>query len=270
MARILFCVSKTTASVSKPNCWRSARSGGRTSAWRGCESGRNPLAEASSGAASLVAVRRSSYTFQLVGPLGPTYPQASLHPMERAAPRRSTRRSDRPPLQHRRQTDVMRTVLVDDHALFRDGVASLLLAWGHEVVGQAADGGEAIDLVDETSPDVVLMDVRMPNVSGLEATATIHDRHPEVAIVMLTVSEDEADLFRAIKAGAQGYLLKNLEAPQLRSMLEGVARGEPAITPATAARIIDEFLRTTGPNAQASGLTDRELEVLKLVTAGLR
>jgi DNA-binding NarL/FixJ family response regulator len=165
----------------------------------------------------------------------------------------------------------MRTVLVDDHALFRDGVASLLLAWGHEVVGQAADGGEAIDLVDETSPDVVLMDVRMPKVSGLEATARIKERHPEVAIVMLTVSEDEADLFRAIKAGAQGYLLKNLEAPQLRSMLEGVARGEPAITPATAARIIDEFLRAPGGARQETQrLTERELEVLQLVTAGQR
>jgi Response regulator containing a CheY-like receiver domain and an HTH DNA-binding domain len=164
----------------------------------------------------------------------------------------------------------MRIVLVDDHALFRDGIASLLLAWGHEVVGQASDGAQAIDLVDETSPDVVLMDVQMPNVSGIEATARIKGRHPEVAIVMLTVSEDEADLFRAIKAGAQGYLLKNLEAPQLRSMLEGVARGEPAITPATAARIIDELLRTPGPNPQATRLTDRELEVLQLVTAGLR
>ena len=164
----------------------------------------------------------------------------------------------------------MRTVLVDDHALFRDGVASLLLAWGHEVVGQASDGGEAIELVDRTSPDVVLMDVRMPNVSGLEATARIKERHPEVAIVMLTVSEEEADLFRAIKAGAQGYLLKNLEAPQLRAMLEGVARGEPAITPATAARIIDEFLRTPGHPKPTQKLTDRELEVLKLVTAGQR
>jgi DNA-binding NarL/FixJ family response regulator len=165
----------------------------------------------------------------------------------------------------------MRTVLVDDHALFRDGVASLLLAWGHEVVGQARDGAEAIDLVDETSPDVVLMDVRMPNVSGLEATARIKERHPEVAIVMLTVSEDEADLFRAIKAGAQGYLLKNLEAPQLRSMLEGVARGEPAITPSTAARIIDEFLRAPGGARQETQrLTERELEVLQLVTAGQR
>lgn len=165
----------------------------------------------------------------------------------------------------------MRTVLVDDHTLFRDGVASLLLAWGHEVVGQASDGSEAVDLVDATSPDVVLMDVRMPNVSGLEATAQIKARHPEVAIVMLTVSEDEADLFRAIKAGAQGYLLKNLEAPQLRTMLEGVARGEPAITPATAARIIDEFLRTPGRGQQAAQkLTDREVEVLQLVTAGQR
>ncbi len=165
----------------------------------------------------------------------------------------------------------MRILLVDDHALFRDGVASLLQAWGHEVVGQAADGAPAIELAGTTSPDVVLMDVRMPRVSGLEATAEIKARHPEVAIVILTVSEDESDLFRAIKAGAQGYLLKNLEAPQLRSMLEGVARGEPAISPQTAARIIDEFLRSPGgapPPAQR--LTERELEVLQLVTAGLR
>jgi DNA-binding NarL/FixJ family response regulator len=166
----------------------------------------------------------------------------------------------------------MRTLLVDDHALFRDGVASLLLAWGHEVVGQASDGNQAIEMVDETSPDVVLMDVRMPNVSGIEATAEIKARHPEVAIVMLTVSEEEADLFRAIKAGAQGYLLKNLEAPQLRSMLEGVARGEPAISPGTAARIIDEFLRTRDGTAPAptQRLTDREVQVLELVTDGQR
>jgi DNA-binding NarL/FixJ family response regulator len=166
----------------------------------------------------------------------------------------------------------MRTLLVDDHALFRDGVASLLLAWGHEVVGQASDGGEAIELVESTSPDVVLMDVRMPKVSGLEATAEIKARHPEVAIVMLTVSEDEADLFRAIKAGAQGYLLKNLEAPQLRSMLEGVARGEPAITPGTAARIIDEFLLSPdgGAASRSQRLTEREVGVLRLVTEGKR
>lgn len=166
----------------------------------------------------------------------------------------------------------MRTLLVDDHALFRDGVASLLLAWGHEVVGQASNGSEAIEMVETTSPDVVLMDVRMPKVSGIEATAAIKSRHPEVAIVMLTVSEEEADLFRAIKAGAQGYLLKNLEAPQLRTMLEGVARGEPAITPGTAARIIDEFLISPagGAAARTQRLTEREVGVLRLVTEGLR
>jgi len=112
------------------------------------------------------------------------------------------------------------------------------------------------------------MDVQMPNVSGVEAAARIKERHPEIAIVMLTVSEDEADLFRAIKSGTQGYPLKNLEGSQLRSILEGVARGETAITSAMAARIIDELRTPAGPNPKASRLTKRELGVLNLVTAG--
>lgn len=169
----------------------------------------------------------------------------------------------------------MRILLVDDHALFRDGVASLLSAWGHEVVGQAADGAQAIELVDRLLPDLVLMDVRMPVVTGLEATTRIKLAHPTMSIVMLTVSEDEGDLFKAIKAGAQGYLLKNLEGAQLRQMLEAVERGEAAISPATAARIIDEFLRPGGTAAAAARsdadkLTERELDVLRLVTVGLR
>ena len=165
----------------------------------------------------------------------------------------------------------MRILLADDHALFRDGVASLLAAWGHEVVGQAGNGDEAIALSDRLRPDLVLMDVRMPGTSGLIATQRIKARCPEVTIVMLTVSEDEDDLFAAIKAGAQGYLLKNLESAQFRSMLEAVGRGEAAITPATAARIIDEFLHP-GSHAPADPdqLTEREIEVLRLVTAGLR
>jgi DNA-binding NarL/FixJ family response regulator len=165
----------------------------------------------------------------------------------------------------------MRIVLADDHALFRDGVASLLSAWGHDVVGQAADGEQAVELVTRLQPDVVLMDVRMPGVDGLEATRRLATAGVETAIVMLTVSEDEDDLFAAIKAGARGYLLKNLEAPQLQAMLDVVARGEAAITPATAIRIIREFARpvpdvSSGPDR----LTERELEVLELVTAGLR
>ena len=170
----------------------------------------------------------------------------------------------------------MRILIVDDHALVRDGVASLVSAWGHDVVGLAGGEAEAVALAAETEPDLVLMDVRMPAGSGLSATARIKSARPETAIVILTVSEDEDDLFEAIKAGAQGYLLKNLEAAELRSMLEAVSRGEPAITAATAMRMIDEFVRRREAadrierSDRPDQLTDRELDVLVLVTRGLR
>jgi DNA-binding NarL/FixJ family response regulator len=165
----------------------------------------------------------------------------------------------------------MRILLADDHALVRDGIASLLQAWGHDVVGQASDGREAVDLARALHPDLVLMDVRMPSVGGLQATAAIKASLPGVAVVMLTVSEAEDDLFEAIKLGAQGYLLKNLESDQLRGMLRAVERGEPAITPATAGRIIAEFgRRGREPEVDPDHLTDRELDVLRLVTDGLR
>jgi DNA-binding NarL/FixJ family response regulator len=185
----------------------------------------------------------------------------------------------------------MRVLLADDHGLFRDGVASLLRAWGHEVVGQARNADEAVALAVAHRPDLILMDVRMPG-SGIEATAAITARSREggngtrgaaevarpPAIVMLTVSEDEDDLFAAIKAGAQGYLLKDLEAGQLRTMLEAVERGEPAITPATAVRIMREFRRREDEPVPAEhhalgevdALTEREQDVLRQVTAGLR
>ena len=170
----------------------------------------------------------------------------------------------------------MRILIVDDHALVRDGVASLVSAWGHDVVGLAGSEEEAVSLAAETEPDLVLMDVRMPAGSGLSATARIKTARPETAIVILTVSEDEDDLFEAMKAGAQGYLLKNLEAAELRSMLEAVSRGEPAITAATAMRMIDEFVRRREAvdrierSDRPDQLTDRELDVLNLVTRGLR
>jgi DNA-binding NarL/FixJ family response regulator len=175
----------------------------------------------------------------------------------------------------------MRILLADDHALFRDGVASLLRAWGHEVVGQAGSADDAIRLAAELAPDLVLMDVRMPG-SGISATRAIRNRDSAPPVVMLTVSDEEDDLFEAIKAGAQGYLLKNLEGGQLRSMLEAVERGEPAITPSTAFRIVHEYRRREAAaghrapaprpsdSADADQLTDRELEVLALVTAGRR
>jgi DNA-binding NarL/FixJ family response regulator len=166
----------------------------------------------------------------------------------------------------------MRIVLADDHALFRDGVSSLLQAWGHEVVGHAADGREAVELVTRLVPDLVLMDVRMPVMSGVQATRAIAAASPETPIVMLTVSEDEEDLFSAIQAGARGYLLKDLQAAQFRAMIDAVARGEAAITPATAARIIRHLSRLGAATDESAPdrLTGRELDVLRLVTAGRR
>ena len=165
----------------------------------------------------------------------------------------------------------MRVVLADDHPLFRDGVASLLVAWGHEVVGMAGNGEEAITLVEQLAPDLVLMDVSMPGLNGLEATRRLAVSRPETAIVMLTASEDEDDLFAAVKSGARGYLLKNLEAGQLRSMIDAVGRGEAAISPATAARIIAEYARPAAAVVAApDALTERETAVLRLVVAGRR
>ncbi len=178
----------------------------------------------------------------------------------------------------------MRVLIADDHALFRDGLASLLGAWGHEVVGQAADGEEAVERARTLRPDLVLMDVRMPRCTGLEATRRLAGEIPGTAIVILTASEDEDDLFEAIKAGARGYVLKDVEAPALRAMIEGVARGEAAISPLTAARILTELARPSAPGVAggASGgrtgsaaggpdaLTEREREVLEYVVDGLR
>ena len=167
----------------------------------------------------------------------------------------------------------MRILLADDHALFRDGVASLLGAWGHDVVGQVADGDAAVAAAARLRPDLVLMDVAMPGGGGLAATRRLAAEAPGVAIVMLTASEDVDDLFAAIKAGARGYLLKNLEAGELRGMLSAVERGEAAITPAIAARILAELARpepAPAADTDPDHLTERELEVLRLVVRGLR
>ena len=169
----------------------------------------------------------------------------------------------------------MRILLADDHALFRDGVASLLGVWGHEVVGQVPDGDAAVAAAVRLRPDLVLMDVAMPGGGGLAATRRLAVEAPGLAIVMLTASEDVDDLFAAIKAGARGYLLKNLEAGELRGMLNAIERGEAAITPAIAGRILTELARPEPAPAPAADsdpdhLTDRELDVLRLIVRGMR
>ena len=166
----------------------------------------------------------------------------------------------------------MRVMLVDDRPLVRNGIASLLRAHGHDVVAEANDGQEALDTVEQASPDLVLMDIQMPRMGGLEATRLIKARDPEIKIVMLTVSDDENDLFEAVKSGAHGYLLKDLEASQFFESLDAIDRGEAVIPPRLAGNLLQE-LRSRTRQAEATdprdSLSTREQEVLSLVSEGL-
>jgi DNA-binding NarL/FixJ family response regulator len=165
----------------------------------------------------------------------------------------------------------MRIVLVDDQPLVRNGIASLLEAHGHEVVGEASDGQEALGVVHRTHPELVLMDLQMPVLDGLSATRIIKTELPDVKVVVLTVSDSEADLIEAVKSGALGYLLKDLEADAFFEALDAVEHGESVIPPRLARHLWDEFGRLASqvaePEEQAS-LTDREWEVLRLVAEG--
>jgi DNA-binding NarL/FixJ family response regulator len=167
----------------------------------------------------------------------------------------------------------MRVLIADDHPLFRDGLRSLLEARGIEVVGEARDGREAIEQIKRSRPDVVLMDLNMPQMGGLAATRAISAEGLDVKVVVLTASEDDADLFEAIKSGAQGYLFKNLDSDEFFRLLEGVARGEPALTPNLARKLLGEFARPPAPAAAAPdethSLTEREREVLNLLVQGV-
>jgi DNA-binding NarL/FixJ family response regulator len=169
---------------------------------------------------------------------------------------------------------MLRILLVDDHVLFRKGVAALLASRKDiQVVGEAGDGFEAIAAARETLPDIVLMDIGMPNCDGLEATRRIKREMPHTKIVMLTVSDDDQHLFEAIKSGAQGYLLKDLEPYQLYDLLESISKGEAPLSGAIAAKILKEFTRPNPGSAQQEEvideLTARETNVLQLVSEGM-
>lgn len=163
-------------------------------------------------------------------------------------------------------------LLVDDHDLFCEGLAELLRRRPElEVVGRAADGAQAIVMARALMPDVILMDVRMPGVSGLEATRRIKAELPVIRILMLTMSEEDADLFEAIKSGAQGYLLKNTTSAQLVRHIEAAVVGEAPMSGLMAAKMLAELAqpsRSAREGAAEEQLSAREEEVLRCLAAG--
>ncbi|HEV8564891.1 MAG TPA: response regulator transcription factor [Actinomycetota bacterium] len=169
----------------------------------------------------------------------------------------------------------LRVMVVDDHALFRRGLEMVLQQEPDiDLVGEASDGAEAVERVPELMPDVVLMDVRMPRRSGIEAAGQIKDLLPHVKILMLTISDEEADLYDAIKAGASGYLLKEIPIEEVADAIRSVWQGQSRISPSMASKLLTEFanmskVTTDRPQMPAPKLTDREMEVLKLVAQGM-
>lgn len=164
----------------------------------------------------------------------------------------------------------LRLLLVDDHALFREGLISLLSYQDDFiVVGEAEDAESALDQARALEPDIVLMDIELPGEDGVVVTRRLKMEMPTVTVVMLTVRDDSQTLFEAIKAGAAGYLVKNVRSRELLEQLRGLARGEAAISRRLAARILEEIRGTPLPLLPEEELTARELDVLELVAARL-
>ncbi|WP_240181924.1 response regulator transcription factor [Nocardioides sp. 616] len=167
----------------------------------------------------------------------------------------------------------MRVILADDQELFRRGLTMLLSQESDiEVVAEAGDGIAATDLATSMAPDVVLLDVRMPRRSGIEACRAIKEANPSAKVIMLTVSDEEADLYEAVKGGAAGYLLKDSSIEEVAQGIRVVADGQSLISPSMAVKLIDEFKQMSKPErSQVPGLrlTERELEVLRLVATGM-
>lgn len=162
---------------------------------------------------------------------------------------------------------MIRVLIADDHTILRQGLR-LILAEDPTltVVGEAANGMEAVTQALKLLPDVVLMDVKMPGISGIEATRRIRAAKPGIQILMLTVSDKDEDLLNALRAGARGYLLKNAEAGEVLTAIHRVYKGEAILPPSMAARVLDELVAPTGKREALSG---REIEVIRLLAQGL-
>ncbi len=172
--------------------------------------------------------------------------------------------------------DPIRTLIVDDHALFRRGLEMVLESEPDiELVGQASDGEEAVSKAGESLPDVVLMDIRMPRSSGIEACRALKEAAPSAKIVMLTISDEEEDLFEAIRAGASGYLLKDIPLDEVADTVRAVHGGQSLINPSMAGKLLTEFAALArrdeheAPKVPAPRLTGREIQVLRLVARGM-
>ncbi len=169
----------------------------------------------------------------------------------------------------------IRVLVVDDHALFRRGLQMVLEQEPDiEVVAEAGDGAEAVVKAAEETPDIVLMDVRMPRRGGIDACTAIHETVPSAKIIMLTISDEEGDLYDAIKAGAMGYLLKEISIEEVAAAIRAVHGGQSLISPSMASKLLTEFasmIKKTDDRQQVPTprLTDREMEVLKLVAKGM-
>ena len=166
----------------------------------------------------------------------------------------------------------MRVLLVDDHDLFRTGLRNLLEGQGIHIVGEASGGSEALQIVRETAPDVVVMDLNMPGMHGVEATRHMSRDAPLTRVIVLTISDQEQDVMDAILAGACGYLLKDASIQDLIQGIESAAVGEALISPHIAGKVLQHVRATTAsPDAAATiraELSDREIEVLKLIANG--
>jgi DNA-binding NarL/FixJ family response regulator len=165
----------------------------------------------------------------------------------------------------------MKVLIVDDQRVVREGLATIIGGFpGTAVVGLAADGAEAIDLAATCSPDIVLMDLRMPRVDGVEATRVIRARHPAVPVVVLTTYADDESVIAALSAGAAGYLTKDASRDDIRRALEAAVAGQAVLDPAVQAALLKAAQRHPArPATPPDGLTDREAEVLGLIAAGL-
>src|SRR5580658_5796052 len=176
-----------------------------------------------------------------------------------------------------RRLEPIRVLIADDHALFRRGLEMVLVEEPDiEMVGQAADGAEAVASAGELLPDIVLMDIRMPKISGIEACRAMKEVAPSAKIVILTISDEEEDLFEAIRAGASGYLLKDIPLDEVAEAVRSVYGGQSLINPSMAGKLLTEFAalarrEQSEPPQQvpAPKLTDREMQVLKLIARGM-